>query len=164
MVCVGRWVTQIVVDSRVIRMASSCTLARIIHEMNATLPAANAATTTSDPSQHDPKVRTVRYRPPGPNGVSRKALSENRKGPLTWEPPIGIEPMTYSLRVLVRAVRQRPLRYVRPAQPQRVPSAMLGMPSRRSAPMAWLRMTARTEGKDPFRTRHRPSPSVTSLT
>jgi hypothetical protein len=28
-----------------------------------------------------------------------KPLSEDRRGTLSWEPPIGIEPMTYSLRV-----------------------------------------------------------------
>lgn len=31
--------------------------------------------------------------------VSKKAPPDDRKGPSTWEPPIGIEPMTYSLRV-----------------------------------------------------------------
>ena len=29
----------------------------------------------------------------------QRGLFVDREGPLTWEPPIGIEPMTYALRV-----------------------------------------------------------------
>ena len=32
-------------------------------------------------------------------GRAHRGPVQDRKGPLTWEPPIGIEPMTYALRV-----------------------------------------------------------------
>jgi hypothetical protein len=40
--------------------------------------------------------------------VSNKGPLHDRKGRLTWEPPIGIEPMTYALRGCNRALLVEP--------------------------------------------------------
>jgi hypothetical protein len=39
--------------------------------------------------------------------VSKETPFQDREGPLSWEPPIGIEPMTYALRVWSRALLAR---------------------------------------------------------
>ena len=46
---------------------------------------------------HQPAVDTAVSKPVSKRPFPVRTL--NRKGPLTWEPPIGIEPMTYALRV-----------------------------------------------------------------
>lgn len=67
-----------------------------------------------------------------------KGPFRDRKGPLTWEPHVGMEPTTYSLRVRVKAIRRRPPRYVRPAK------TAGGVPRRADVHPAYMRRNETT--------------------